>query len=609
MQRDAVPYTQELARVLSIPRTPWDEQHAGELAASITNLIRLPRGSMALRPVQAVSLKSAWEQQGFFGPIGVGRGKTLLSLLLAYVLQSERPLLVLPANLIGKTRKEWIELACHWPIPNWIRLISYELCGRVQAKDEIELFQPDLIIFDEVQKVKNRKAAVTKRFDRYIKARRAAEAARGATHPHAPGRLRVCAMSGTITSKSLKDFAHIVQWCLPHFSPVPGSWHELENWANALDELVNPLRQIDPGALLMLCDARENDAPDPRTAARRGFARRLAETPGVVATTDGHIAASILVEELEHPASDAIEDAFDRLRGCEAKNYKGWELPDGKECIDGPEIWRHARELALGFFYVWDPWPPAEWVQARGCWATFARGIIKRGRLDSEADVMLHAHEFECTVDQARELRGWLPHENPEIGRRHVADHWRAVRDTFKPNKRAVWICDSVLRMCSQWLRNHPRGIVWSGHTAFGEALERVSGFPYFGAEGLDRGGRMIEQATGPVIASLKANKEGRNLQYNWSDNLIMSCPGDGLEAEQLLGRTHRDGQTEDTVTFKIFNGCIEHISAFWTALGRAVYMQDTTRNAQKLVYADKVMPSIDEIVFRPGARWRKWRS
>lgn len=607
-----------------MPRRTWAE-HASELAAEVTGLVRLPRGTMVLRTIQAVGLKEAWEQQGFFGPIGVGHGKTLLSLLLAYVLQSQRPLLVLPAKLIQKTRKEWIDLACHWPIPNWIRMISYELCGRTQARDEIEMFEPDLIIFDEVQKVKNRKAAVTRRFERYIKARRAREAqayaaaaaAVGADRLapreqwiNAPQRLRVCAMSGTISSKSIKEYAHIIQWCLPHLSPVPWTWVETENWANALDELVNPLRRVDPGALLQLCDSRENDAPDPTTAARRGWRRRLVETPGIVATEESQLGASILIEAIEPEPSHAIDDAFDRLRGCDAKDYRGWELPDGKECIDGPEVWRHARELALGFYYVWDPWPPPEWMQARGCVSAYARGIMKRGRLDSLAEVLLHAHEFPCTVNQARELRGWLPHEDDEIGNQHVADYWREIRDTFTPNKRAIWICDSVLRLAKRWMHDHPRGIVWTEHTAFGEALERVSGFPYFGAEGLDRTGRMIEDASGPVIASVKANKEGRNLQHAWSDNLLTACFTDGGEGEQLMGRTHRPGQPEDTVTFDILMGCIEHAAAFWTALSRAHYIQDTTGNVQKLVYADKAnLPTIDDLVFRPGARWRKTKA
>jgi hypothetical protein len=640
MQRPEVHHSKELARVLGLPRRPAgvDSADATALAQGVTAALRTPAGTMTLNNIQARGLYEAWEQQGGLFPIGVGRGKTLLSLLLALVLESSRPLLVLPAGLITKTKRELQHLACHFRIPTWIRMISYEIMGRVQAKNLLFQFQPDLIVFDEAHLVKNRKAAVTRRFDRYITARREIEAAAGLGVWPRGGhldelekdelgwllnlpRLRVVAMSGTITSKSLKDFAHIAQWCLPHHSPVPWTWVELEQWALALDDLVNPFSRIDPGALLSFCDERENDAEDMTTAARRGFQRRLVETPGVVATTDGHSCeASIRIEPFEPPPSRAIDQAFETLRR--------WELPDGWELIDGPAVYRHARELSLGFFYVWDPRPPKVWSEARSCWASFARGVIKGGKYDSEEDVALHAHEFRVTVDDIREQRKMRPlrdglgvplsavdslglSEDALIARGswHVADHWWSVREAFRPNKRAVWVCDSMLRACTDWMRKHPKGIVWVEHVEFGQELERVSGFPYFGRKGLDKAGRLIDTASGPVIASIDANKAGRNLQFNWSDNLITACMSDGLEFEQLIGRTHRDGQREDTVTFSILTACVEHAAAFDKALSRARYMQDTTGNAQKLCFADRTMPTADEIADLRGSRWEKSRA
>jgi hypothetical protein len=584
--REAVRHTPELDRILSLPRRTW-EQGADELARALSELLRTDRNCaecggrfehasgcksrsipLSLRPVQAVGLYEVVAQQGFLGPISVGKGKTLLSLLMAYVLESVRPLLVLPANLIEKTRREWRTLAIYWKIPNWIRIQSYQLLGRVQAKEELERFQPDLIVFDEAHKVKNRKAAVTIRFKRYIEARRAAEA----DAPNLP-RLRVAAMSGTITSKSIKEFAHVMQWCLPHHACVPWSWVECETWARALDELVTPTTRIDPGALLAFCDERENDAPDGTTAARRGFQRRLTETPGVVATTDAPLGASLQINELPEVPSPAIDEAFRTLR-------TKWELPDGWELIDGAAVWRHARELVLGFFYVWDPRPPREWLEARATWASFAREVIKRGKYDSEHDVALH-------FSSSDEYRAW-----------------KEIRDTFVPNQKAVWICDSMIRTCAAWLDEHERGICWTEHVAFAEELSRYSGRPYFGRMGRDARGRYIEDVEGPVIASWDANREGRNLQFKWSDNLFTACSSDGAENEQGLGRTHRDGQPEDTVTADIYFGCAEHAGGFWRAVDRARFFQDTTGQAQKLCYADITISTLDEVALRHGSRW-----
>ncbi len=623
MQRQSVPHSRELDRVLSIPRRTW-EDNAIELAAELTELLKRPGGKMALRPVQAVAFKDAYDQQGALCPIGVGHGKTLFSLLVAYVLDSARPMLVLPAKLIEKTKREWQILASHWWIPNWINLVSYELLGRVQRKDTLDQYQPDLLIFDEAHRLKNRKkAAVTKRVERYVthhkfheKPARDCELCASNT-PRRP--VRVCAMSGTITSKSIRDYAHIVQWCIPHHSPVPWTWVETEQWALAIDELVNANSRVDPGALLKLCDARENDAPDATTAARRGWQRRLRETPGIVATTEGHLGSSLLVSGIEHSPSPAIDDAFEMLRGNPAKRdagdlrYAGWQLPDGWQLIDGAAVWAYARQLALGFFYVWDPRPPPEWMLARSLWAAFARDVIKQGKLDSELDVALHAHEFRVTVDDVLGWREAPPHKDPEIGARHVYDHWAksfngrpSMRDSFKPNQKPVWICDSALNLCADWMREHPKGIVWVEHVAFGVALEQRTGYRYFGRKGLDREGRAIEDAHGPVIASVEANKEGRNLQDKWCDNLDTAPAADGAETEQKIARTHRSGQLEDTVTWDVFMGCVENASAFWRAVDRARYIQDTTGNAQKLVYADNVFPALDDIATRRGPRWSK---
>jgi hypothetical protein len=630
--RIAVPHSPELARVLALPRRIW-EPEAEELAKELTGYLRRAGGTMSLRPIQAVALKESYEQQGFFGPIGVGHGKTLISLLLAYVLDCQRPLLVVPAGLLEKTKRDWQILSAHWKIPNWITLRSYEVIGRVGSKDFLDRFQPDGLFFDEVQRVKNRKAAVTRRFERHVKARREYEHEQGIQFGD-PRRLKACAKSGTITSKSPKDYAHIVQWCLPHLSPVPGTWVELEDWHLALGDLANEASRIDPGALLQFCDERENDARDATEAARRGLARRIRETPGIVGTAEGLLGTSLTVQAIEAWPCPAIDEAFEKLRGNPAKTaagvegYRGWELPDGWQLIDGAAVWSAARQLALGFYYVWDPRPPAEWMLARSCWATFVRDTIKWTAhtdepFDSEEDVALNAHRWRVTVNEVLERKQLPPHQDPEVGKRHVYEHWRIERDKpqadgkpYKPNKLPIWISNTPIRQCLDWMKAHPKGIVWTDHTEFGLELERAAreegrapeleGTAYFGEKGFDARGRYIEDANGPIIASFKANYTGRNLQFKWCDNLYTACFSDGEAAEQGIGRTHRDGQPEDTVTVQILLGCVENANSFFKAKRRAEYMQASTTNPQKLCYADDNFPRPDEIIMREGARWQK---
>jgi hypothetical protein len=86
-----------------------------------------------------------------------------------------------------------------------------------------------------------------------------------------------------------------------------------------------------------------------------------------------------------------------------------------------------------------------------------------------------------------------------------------------------------------------------------------------------------------------------------FSSNLITSVSPDALTNEQLIGRTHRDGQEEDTVTADILIGCLEHYEAFQRALDAARAAQDTLGHEQKILLADVCMPNIG---LRTGPLW-----
>lgn len=718
-----VPQSSDIVRVLSLPRRDWT-QGAEELAIRCTDALRTERacagcgqqrgehfrvpqhmgdarapiGPDGLKPCplkrvplslfthQAAGLVNvAWSSGGMF-PIGVGRGKTLFGFCIVTVLESIRPLLVLQAGLIEKAKRNLLELSLYWRIPNWIKIISYEVLGRVSGRLELIKYQPDLIIFDEVHKIKSRKAAVTKRVERYVMhhhthalpslasagplpyhgnplptpadlrapapAMSVAPVAAndgGAAHAHdrtcelckdritpkgfGPHGLRVVGMSGTITTQTPKDFAHIAHMCLPGgAAPVPSTFVELERWHLALGASVSELSRIEPGALLQFCDARESGLETMR-AARQGFARRLHETPGIVGTQDDGVRASLQITPHYAPASAAIDDAFAMLRGdktrCQVNwdfeslakgdpkyigdpRYAGWRLPDGFELVDGVEVYRHALELALGFYYVWDPRPPAEWFEARLYWKRFVRGQIKLGQLDSELEVANAAHAIVCTIDDIRFRAGDAPHVNVAIGKAHPYDHWVAIRDRYPRAKKAVWVCDSVLKDGEAWLHSQQRGILWTAHVAFGQALSQMSGVPYFGEQGRDPRGNYIDDANGPIIASLKANETGRDLQFKWDQNLFMTAMADGAENQQALARTHRIGQDADVVGAAYFMACIEHAIAFESAQNRARYIEDMMRERQRLNFADVLIPSASEQFEKQGTgtallRWDKF--
>ena len=103
------------------------------------------------------------------------------------------------------------------------------------------------------------------------------------------------------------------------------------------------------------------------------------------------------------------------------------------------------------------------------------------------------------------------------------------------------------------------------------------------------------------MIASIAACGQGFNLQM-FSKNLITSCPSGAATVEQVLGRTHRDGQLADEVVVDILLGCREQYDAFDRALEGAKAAEALLGHSQKLLLADIVMPDISG---RRGPLWQ----
>ena len=601
---DAVRDTKELRRVLGLPRRPTTDADHAQLALEMTELLKRPGGTMTLRPVQALALHDIAIHRGGFFPIGVGVGKTLTTLMASYILRAVKPMLFLPAGLIENAeRAREIDLAPHWLLPKNLRIMSYEMLGRVQSADELESYAPDALIFDEAHRIKNTKAACTRRIARYM-----------AAHPRTP----FCAFSGTIMRDSILDFAHILWWSLKEGTPLPQSREELDEWASALDVLKigrpgQEYQSLGVGALLQFASREPTSGGSDLERARRGFRSRLVETPGVVATAgvggDEAVDASIHLRAIPYAVSAKTEGHFRTLRGdgssAEARlDYPGWQRPDGKEFEQGVEVWNCARQLALGLHYAWDPPPPDDWMIARKAWSKFVRNILTYSRTYDSPQAVVLAIDAGLVADPTRCLEAW-----------------RKVRGSFRPVTVPVWHDESVLELCAKWGSKAP-GIIWTEHGHFGRRLAKEMGVPYFGAKGRDVRGGYIEDAdcSRCIVASIDANRDGRNLQGReaspdtaWSParpawdgfgrNLIVSPPDGALEWQQCIARTHRSKQRRDEVIVDFLLGCREHVGAWRKALIATEAIRDTVGGTPKLFLATPDVPP-DEVI----DSWRGWR-
>lgn len=546
--------TAEFRRIISLPRRDWRAN--ADLVDGLTEYLRLPSGTMRLRAEQAIALCEAHDARGLFFQGEVGIGKTLVSLLLGTLLDADRAMLVIPAGLRQKTVDEFREYLRHWRAKP-PRIESYEKLSVDSGKTILESYlgsaERPLLILDEAQKVKNPRSAAARRIDRLVEAHR--------------DRLVVVAMSGTLAKRSIKDLAHILEWCVKS-TPLPGHWSDLYEWSCAVDEKVPEASRIAPGVLLSLPGAVGNDNDIDR--ARRGVGERIFSTPGCVGVDAPARATSLAVESVHVPLSVAEDEAFRALR-------ERWETPDGRPIADAVALWRHARELACGFWMRWDPFPPRSWLEPRKEWASRCREYLQNTH--RELDTEFQVAEEICLDPRHRLRKVW--------------EAWAAVRDSFVPNPVAEWVGDTALNFALRWAEREGEGIVWTEHVPFGRRLAE-RGMPYHGRAGLTDTGLYIERARGVVAASIHANATGRNLQ-RWHRGLITSCRGTGLLWEQLLGRQDRSGQTRD-VKFDVVLSCREQAASLEQARRDANFHADLLTSRPRLRYAnfhEAILPTV----------------
>jgi len=568
---EGVPDSPELQRIMAIPRRVWDSDlyegmAAEELAQMMTQHLKTPEGEQALWPVQAKALQEAHDLRGAFGPIAVGKGKTLISFLAPVVMEAERPLLIVPARLRRKTVQEFQELAKHWKAHPDLQIVSYEKISRQGGQKLLEERDVDLLIFDEVHRLKSRRAAVTRKVRDWVK-----------EHPEVP----ILAMSGTITSRSLFDFSHVLRWAaLEKLYPLPKSDQELASWAAAVDEIKPKEARMQGavGALEKFCNPTEKLALEKKTddenyyrnIIRGAVRRRINETPGVVAQHADGVDASLNI------VLTSITGYNDKVLEL-AEGLRRGEKPNGDIMTDNDLAtrWFIYRSLSSGFWYDWVPPPPLEWKARRSAWKKHVREYIKSDIKGLESELLITNY-----ISRSGE------EEDPEAYK--AFQEWREVKDTYKYDIVPRWVDDNMIQYVAKWSRNH-KGIIWVSEVALGQRIEKDLGFPYFHQMGVNKDGFPIEgvKPDGCIVASVASNSEGRNLQA-WSDNLIISPFPTGKVWEQVLGRTHRPGQKADEVWVEVVIGCMVEWECWKQARKDAEYASQIEA-VKKLDYATVV--------------------
>lgn len=544
----------DFRRIVALPRRRWmDAEDLVDVVRFLTNLLKTPAGRMALKVNQAAALRDLHDFGGLFGPIAVGGGKTLITLLAPLVMRAARPVLLVPAQLRDQTICYVLpEMKKHWKLHPGLRILGYSELSLTRNASLLFKLQPDMIIADECHLLKHPRSGRTRRVARYMK-----------EYPHTT----FVGVSGTVSNHSIMHYWHLIQWALkPDNAPVPRGYNEAREWANAIDERVRDEDRTGPGVLQTL---ESGSRGPPLVRARKGYRLRLVETPGVIATEEDRLGVSLQVTR-RVPTTTMSHELASLMRRVE----NTWEMPDGEVIMEAVTLWRIMRELSCGFYYRWDPSPPKEWLEARRDWNSFVRQTLQSNRrgLDTPLQVW-------------KEVEGGRGPGTAGVNRLAA---WKRVKDVYKPSQKAVWVNHYLVQDAVQWLRQEPPGVCWVEHQAVGEELERLSGFQFYRA-----GDSSILKATRPSIASIAAHGTGKNLQQ-WHRALVVCPPTAGGVWEQLLGRLHRQGQLEDTVQYEVYQHTSAFIQAMKQAFKDARYLEQTLGNQQRLLYCDTDMRFAD---------------
>ena len=551
----------DIQRILEVP-IEYDQDVNVE---RISTQFRLPTGTQTLRPIQAKMLTKAKQAGGLVALVACGEGKTLTTLLLPVVLGAKRPLLLLPASMRAQHASDRIEYGQHWDTPP-MDVMSYEGLSSPAQIERLQELKPDLVIADEAHLLKNLKSARVRRLEAYLMRSGAS----------------FCALSGTLVSRSLTEYAHLLNWALKIWSPLPRENQYIRDFALWVEE-----HQASPRVISWF-KALESRFDLPETKRKEAtIHQRLRTSRGVVITASEQVGASLYCYERKISVPDSLKDAITHALDTGSVVSAASDILD-VDTLDSlwesRELWtpddsvasRACAQLVCGFLYVWD-WgsrgEDKEWIFARRAWGVAVRYCL--------------AHGWDSPALLERAIRSGKADVHPWI----IDDFnaWEAVRHRPPPMTRAVWLDEYLIDDVVQWVEQQKEPpIIWCQLGALAKRIAQRLDCPLYG--GGSEASKRLEankKKAHTCVASISAHGTGKNLQA-WGNQIVVHPLAHPARWEQMLARTHRKGQLRDTVSATVYtHGLFGR--AFNKAKKDADYIYETTGQNQRLRYMDRI--------------------
>lgn len=552
-----------------------------------------------------------------FCPIGAGAGKTLVDVAIAsraYRRGIQKILLLIPSHVyyqfvarslpwirnqipvqvpfigMGNTTSAKRLQMAHSNRPGCY-VLPYSCLSTRDADEVLNAIKPALIIADEAHRVSQRRAARTRRLDHFVK-------------KHQPG---FVPLSGTITGKTVMEYHHLISWALRESSPLPLSPQMASEWGQFIDAKAE-YTGTNAGPITKVIEWARQNFPDVTgketisndvTGFRKAYRLRLTTAPGVVATADTDVTCSLYLSNRPVVYSEKAA-GWIRLKQLMDQIVDNYITPNGDQIEHAIHTFKWLYELSAGFYNEL-VWPAAEDYAKR-------KGLSDRGAIDVLERAQIH-HDLQQIL--AKELRKWLSsyyrpgldtpflvysdmnqHGAKNVGRDLYAA-WqdkKAAEFEGMPERdsNAIRVFDYKVKAAVAWAEElEGGGIVW----AHNQEMVRWIHDSIPGSLLADAGEASNRRITDPnnskkiIVASISAHGEGKELQH-FQNQYYVQWPRPAKVAEQVLARLHRLGQTADELIAVTNNTTLFDQLNFAACLNDALYIQQTTGNQQRVIYA-----------------------
>lgn len=485
-------------------------------------------------PLQEALMEAAEEayfssnpNQGILGFMGVGSGKTLGLVAAAATLKAKRPVLIIPPRM----KKATLETYTAFDVPAHLRPTIITYSDLSLKPGLLESLTPDVILLDEAHSLKNFSAARTRRFFRFLKEYR-----------RSGKQLRLVAVSGTLSARSLGDYAHIADASLLSSTPFPFMKVDRDLLFSALSP-DNRTGLIPAGLLGLLRGAR---------TLQQGldtWVSILKENPYLILDTS--LEAALPALHIERLTTKTLPLSAEQIKLLEQLKTT-WTSPEGIEISNAAHISAIARNISTGFYYS-HPDYNADDKNTISEYARFVRleTFKSSGKTDTEKQI------------RERALRG--------VYGASVLTLTRRATSIKEGRKDPLWVNKQVLHLALETSKTTGT-LIWVLSDALEDALLKA------GLEPLPDG---EPDPSKSYLCSIRRHGIGRNLQ-GFHRNLVLESPVSSSAWEQLIGRTHRTGQTHE-VFFQVLSRTGPESDTLKKAKALSKYIAASTGKQQKL--------------------------